>query len=190
MYKEAKTIEAATYLLSKLTGPGEAVPYIKLIKLLYLADREQVKNKGRTISGDSYWSLKCGPILSDTLNAIKGLDPHWMPYVGVDLEARVVWLKAQAQPSDMSRADRDVLDKIVAQFGHLPWQELVDFTHELPEWKRPDGQVKRRRIYLVDIARAVGHSEERVHAIVEGDKEKETVRQFLGQFKPNAKVHA
>jgi uncharacterized phage-associated protein len=188
MYREAKTIEAATYILSKIEAAGEAVPYIKLIKLLYLADREQVLRSGRTISGDTHWSLKCGPILSDTLNAIKGRDDRWLPFIGVDLDAKVVWLKKQAQPSEMSRADCSVLDDIVERFGHLPWQDLVEHTHALPEWHKPDGRVKRSRIYLADIARAVGHGPERVDAILRAEKERQEMRGVMDWFRAPARA--
>jgi hypothetical protein len=149
-----------------------------------------VHKKGRTISGDTHWSLKCGPILSHTLNAIKGLDPDWTPFIGVDLDAKVVWLKELAKPAELSRSDRETLDSVVETFGHLPWEELVQYTHRLPEWKKPEGQVKRRRIYLEDIARAVGHTDDRIRAIVEGDREKAVVRGFLSQFKAPTKAHA
>ncbi len=44
--------------------------YMKLIKLLYLADREALARWGRPITTDSYVSMKHGPVLSEVLNLI------------------------------------------------------------------------------------------------------------------------
>jgi len=46
--------------------------YLKLMKLLYLADRESMRRNGRPISGDRYVSMDHGPVLSQTLNLING----------------------------------------------------------------------------------------------------------------------
>jgi uncharacterized phage-associated protein len=179
MYREERTIEAATYLLAQSSEIGEAVPYIKLIKLLYLADREHILTFGSTITGDDHWSLPYGPILSHTLSAIKSSDKNWMPFVGVDLDAKVIWLKEQAKPAQLSRADRSSLDKVSRDFGHMGWEELVEYTHGLSEWKKPVGNTKRTRIYLGDIARGLGLSEERIAAILALDQERNEIHPFI-----------
>jgi len=38
--------------------------YLGLLKLLYLADRDALKEIERPITGDRYFSLKNGPVLS------------------------------------------------------------------------------------------------------------------------------
>ena len=45
--------------------------YTKLIKLLYLADREALKHWDTTISKDSYSCLNKGPVLSNLYDLIK-----------------------------------------------------------------------------------------------------------------------
>ncbi len=44
--------------------------YMKLIKLLYLADREALARWGRPITTDTYVAMKHGPVLSYILNLI------------------------------------------------------------------------------------------------------------------------
>ena len=46
--------------------------YTKLIKELYFSDREALRTKGFSITGDIYYSMKKGPVLSNLLNLIKG----------------------------------------------------------------------------------------------------------------------
>ncbi|MCX6361017.1 MAG: Panacea domain-containing protein [Armatimonadetes bacterium] len=179
MYLQRKSIEAAAYLLSKLGGE---MPYIKLIKLLYLADREQVRRRGRTLSGDTHWSLSYGPVLELTLNSIKGNDPAWHEYIRTDATARVSWLVALPEVREMSQADTEVLDDTVASFGHLHWMELVDYTHTLPEWKEPRTG-SRRRIYFHDIAAAVGHSPATVARLVAAQGERAAVQPLLDHLR-------
>ena len=46
--------------------------YMKLIKLLYLADREALLRWGRPITFDAYVSMDRGPVLSSVLDLING----------------------------------------------------------------------------------------------------------------------
>ena len=172
MYRKRKTIEAAAYLLAKADGE---MPYIKLVKLLYLADREQIRQRGRSISGDSHWSLKYGPVLEHTLDAIRHGDSEWGEVTQTDLEAKVISLRAEVPACELSRADCQVLDQVYAEFGSMKWPQLVDHTHGLAEWVPTSG---RRRISLRDIAKAVGHSDERIAEILEADRERAEIERL------------
>jgi uncharacterized phage-associated protein len=66
-FDESKATEAAAFLLSR---SDQTMNYMKLIKLLYLADREALIRWGRPISTDRYVSMKHGPVLSNVLNLI------------------------------------------------------------------------------------------------------------------------
>jgi hypothetical protein len=79
-----------------------------------------------------------------------------------------------------------VLDEVVERFGHLPWQHLVEYTHGLPEWRKPDGHANRSRIYLEEIARAVGHGPDRVKAIGLAEKERQAMQGVMDSFRAHA----
>ena len=68
-FNEAKATQAAACLL-KLRG-GQ-MSYLKLVKLLYLADREALLRWDRPITTDRYVSMDNGPVLSRVLNLING----------------------------------------------------------------------------------------------------------------------
>ena len=60
--------------------------YMKLIKLLYLADRKRLLERGRPITFDTYYSLPHGPILSRTKELIDdgpspGADSLWLKHI-------------------------------------------------------------------------------------------------------------
>jgi hypothetical protein len=57
-FDEQKATAAAGVLLKKC--PGRRMKYIRLLKLLYIADRESLRNRGRPIVGDRYISMKKG----------------------------------------------------------------------------------------------------------------------------------
>ena len=71
-FNEAKATQAAARLLR---NRGGRMSYMKLIKLLYLADREALARWGRPITTDSYVSMKHGPVLEwESLNLITDPD--------------------------------------------------------------------------------------------------------------------
>lgn len=49
---------------------GGASKLLKLIKLMYLSDRESMRRHGYPISFDNFVSMEHGPVLSRTLNLI------------------------------------------------------------------------------------------------------------------------
>lgn len=54
-------IEAIYYILSKLGKMDK----LKLLKLVYLADKYHLIYYGRTITNDDYYAMKHGPIASN-----------------------------------------------------------------------------------------------------------------------------
>ena len=56
-----KTLQAAGVLLSL---DGDRMEQIRLLELLYIADRELLAETGRTITGDRAVAMRHGPVLS------------------------------------------------------------------------------------------------------------------------------
>ena len=69
MFSEQRVAQMAAYLLQKRGG---RMAYIKLLKLLYLTDREAMMKWGESISGDCFVSMPHGPVLSQTYDLIRG----------------------------------------------------------------------------------------------------------------------
>src|SRR5688572_11252679 len=65
-----RTAQAAGILLQ--AEEGHRMKYIRLLKLLYVADRESIKQTGFPITGDDVYAMKKGPVLSTTYNLLKG----------------------------------------------------------------------------------------------------------------------
>ena len=130
------------------------MPYIKLIKLLYLADRQALIDTGLPITGDRMMSLDYGPVLSRTLDQITlGAPPEpsdslpWFEYVTPPEDYNVSARKAP-ESDLLSEYEIEVLQAVYEQFGGMNRWALVQYTHTLPEWHDPGAFVSSGLIQL------------------------------------------
>lgn len=137
-FREEKATEAAAHLLR---ARGGQMSYMKLLKLMYLADREALLRLGRPITFDAYVSMKNGPVLSRTYALISEGPPPAVSSVWDECisrpQAYSVTLQRDCEPIHLSRAELALLTEIFQEFGHRNRWELVDFCHTLPEWRDP-----------------------------------------------------
>jgi uncharacterized phage-associated protein len=161
MFNERKVAQVAAFFLDKRGG---RMCHLKLMKLLYLADREAMRRYGAPISGDRMVAMPHGPVLSMTLDHMDGhLDPSpggWDGWIA-DRENHDLCLKRPTSRDaldELSEADIDVLEAIWAQFGHMSRWELRDYTHKYcSEWRDPNGSSSP--IHYEDVFIALGWSE-------------------------------
>lgn len=148
LYNEKKAAQAAAFFL---LSAQEAMPIVKLMKLLYLAERRSYEKYGQPMVGDRLVSMPHGPVLSQTLNHLNGMLPScdggWDSWMS-DRAGHLVALAQQVPPVSMngllelSDADAEILTEIWDSFGHMTEWELRDYTHDhCPEWKDPDGSM-------------------------------------------------
>ena len=163
MFNERKAAQMAAFLLGQ-TKDGK-MSHLKLMKLLYLADREAVRVFGRPISGDRLVSMPHGPALSQTLNLMDGdveSGPGgWEQWIS-DKENHDLSLRAPLDLTaldELAPAERDVLANVWQQFGHMSKWEIRDWTHDnCAEWDDPKGS--SYPIPFRKLAQAVGFNEE------------------------------
>lgn len=163
-FNERKATQAAGLLLQLRGGK---MSYMKLIKLLYLADREALLQWGRPITTDRYVSMNRGPVLSRILDlATDGEDPGapsiWANHIG-EPSGYEVRLQSDAGRDELSDAEVELLHKIFQAYGNKSRWEMVDLTHTLPEWKNPQGGAIP--ITYRDILKAGGKTELEIAAI-------------------------
>jgi uncharacterized phage-associated protein len=163
-FNERKATQAAACLLQLRGGK---MSYMKLIKLLYLADREALLRWGRPITTDRYVSMNRGPVLSGVLDlATDGEDPNspsiWANHIGEPANYEVQ-LKSDAGQDELSEVEIELLKKVFQEHGNKNRWELVELTHKLPEWKNPQGSAIP--IAYRDILKAGGKTELEITAI-------------------------
>jgi uncharacterized phage-associated protein len=129
---------------------------LKVVKLLYFADKHSLLSHGQPIIGDVYYCMQWGPVPSYSLNEINAAlsrsevpltelpKPNWFADVvhikkslfnsNPKFEAN---LKAYSE-SVFSTSELESLRHTVAVYGHKTAKELVDLTHKEPTWKIPN----------------------------------------------------
>lgn len=166
-FNEHKVAQMAAYLLQK---PGGRMPHLKLMKLMYLADREAYDRLGRPISGDRAVSMPHGPVLSQTLNLMDGdvesAPDGWCHWIS-DKENNELSLNRAVDRTalgELSDAEIEILDHVYAKYGHMGKWQIRDFSHTLPEWADPQGS--SLPISTQDIFKALGKGAEAITGMV------------------------
>ena len=185
VFDERRAAQAAARLLH---GHGGSMPCIKLIKLLYLADREALIETGVPITGDRFISMRHGPVLMRVLSLIKddipAPDSIWHGYVECrDFDAHLV---GRADDDWLSKCNRDTLDGIFEVYGCRKEWDVVAHTQALPEWSDPGKGAFP--IDLEDILRYSGYSEEAIQAVAEQAEAAWSMHNALKQLK-GTEVH-
>jgi uncharacterized phage-associated protein len=158
-----KTIQAICLLLK--ATQRDRLEYISILKLLYIADRESLAERGAPITGDVPVAMKNGPVLSAVYSLIhrnreKDL-PLWLKYLhreDYDLEVR-----GDPGTDLLSRYEERKLTEVAQRYTNHSWRELVRVTHDFEEWKinNPgDEGVNVLPISIDDILRAVGRADQ------------------------------
>jgi uncharacterized phage-associated protein len=166
MFSEIKTTQMAAYLLKK---QGGRMAYLKMLKLLYLAEREAMAKWGESMSGDMFVSMPHGPVMSETYDLIIGdSQGYWNELIkgeaGYELS-----LARNIETEDLEElcpAEIKIMDKVFDEFGKMGKWEIRDYTHDhCPEWQDPYGSsypIKPESIF-----RAMGKTEEQIKKLTQ-----------------------
>jgi len=179
-FREKKAAQAAAYLLKKHSNE---MYYLSLIKLLYLADRQALINRGLPITGDRLVSMDKGPVLSTVLDLLTmelepGLDGQtWREYVSEPARWKVKGQKSEPEAGELSEYEIGILDGIDAEFGSMDRFALSRLLHDLPEWEDPHGS--SRPIDPAEILRHAGKSPEEIAEIADRADQLAFMRKLL-----------
>jgi uncharacterized phage-associated protein len=163
-FNEAKATQAAAFFL-KLRG-GQ-MHYIKLIKLLYLADREALIRWGLPFTTDRHVSMDHGPVVSRILNLITDDRPKpvWSKYISAPMGEYEIKLLNDAPTDLLSKAEEALMTEIFETYGHRNRWDLIDnVMHKLPEWRNPCGTSVP--ISFREILEAEGEEDADIRAII------------------------
>ena len=132
---------AATGYLCELNGGS--IDMLKCIKMLYIADRKALVEWHRPITGDTFWSLENGPIVSRIYDLIRGKigGPEMEIWRAVfnPKEGDTVSVKPGVNPNTkpLSQREKEALEEAYARIQPLSIGEVIDLVHKFPEWKDP-----------------------------------------------------
>lgn len=153
IFDEGKAAEAASYILS--LGNGE-MNYMKLIKLLYIADRISLSRYFYPITTDCYFSLKLGPVTSNILDCINHADerPLNTPWnESIERSGRYsIKLRKPFRQYYTSAEELDTLKEVFDIYRDDSQFDLSEISHTFPEWSNPGDS--RKPISIEDILQA------------------------------------
>jgi len=133
---------------------------LRLLKLLYIADRESLRETGSPIIGTKPIAMENGPLHSDAYDIVKGSRwdaETWAEFLHKDGDE--VFVIKSPGVLNLSRHEIDTLTETVDRYRDKNEWDLVKITHEFDEYKRnkPEpGGPKARAIPMEDIIDAVG----------------------------------
>lgn len=159
MFNKIKASQLAAFFAKE---EGGKINYMKLIKLMYLAERTVLLRDGYLMVADDLFFLPHGPILSRSLDMMKYAplsEDAWTELFN-GTEGYDVSLKT----TQLSRDDFDRLSDSEFAVANEIWDEfklydqfrLEAYTHMLPEWNDPG--TGRLPISIKDMACRLGFS--------------------------------
>lgn len=138
-FDERKAADAAAFLLQ---FHGGTMNHMRLIKLLYAAERESLNRFNRPIVGDRYVSMDHGPVVSRIYDLIKEQNefPAWAVLIERVPPTEVQLLTDELRLGSLSGADIDVLKAVSKRYEGMDQFQIRDAMHrEFGEWKDPSG---------------------------------------------------
>lgn len=162
MVETSAIIEAVHFILNKIG----ATDRIKLIKLVYLADKYHLTRYGRSVTHDVYFAMERGPVgstLKDVLafNEI-ALNSHEYNYASQLIEQIDPHTFKAKEPDEvpeydmLSETDIEALEFVIKHFGGKDQWELSEYTHKYPEWYNyadifKEGRARRAKIKIEEL---------------------------------------
>lgn len=173
VYNPTKAAQLVAFFAMK--SPEKRINHLKLAKLVYLADRENLERFGFPILDEQRVSMKYGPVNSSTLNMISGvtrdINGGWSKFVAEKVGNFVPLARADLTEDDLdelSEAELSTLEAVWEKFGQFSGGNLVNYTHNsdnVPEWEDPEvSGIGAKDIALESILTSVGVSAPAEHA--------------------------
>lgn len=141
MFDVNKVLQIILFFAKKENHTGN-IKYIKILKLLFLADKLYLKKYWKTISWDVYMAMKLWPVASHTLNVIKEPERFWEleeeieKTIKINPDDRTLTALKDVDYDYFSELELEVLEKIYEVFWTYKWSELVDICHTYNEWAK------------------------------------------------------
>ncbi|MGL4944321.1 MAG: Panacea domain-containing protein [Thermoguttaceae bacterium] len=132
-----ESLEAAGLFLQLAGG---RMRFIRLIKLLYIADRVCLEMEARTITGDKVCAMPHGPVLNTVYSLIKGREYRsqiWQHFIKT--EGHEVYINNDPGVGYLCRFEKELIANV---YNENKNKDVVRLSHTFPEWKKYENQLK------------------------------------------------
>ncbi|MGB8356538.1 MAG: Panacea domain-containing protein, partial [Chthoniobacteraceae bacterium] len=150
---------------------GGKADYLRIIKLIYLADRDSIIKRGVPIVGGKYYSMRKGPVIGEVMCFVNQMSaPGWREYI-TPRSGNTINLLKVPEYSSLSPAELEILDAVVAEHLEQSTDDLVKWCHQFCNEYEHVGFFKRKDIVVENILRAGGKTSETIHRVVKQSEE-------------------
>jgi uncharacterized phage-associated protein len=144
--------------------------YMRLLKLLYLAERECLRDSGQPLTGSPVVAMKRGPVLDEVYALIRNqhpMTPAWSRFFHVDHYHLV--MDCDPGIGKLTRFLTSKLSDVAERHRNDDEWAMVEFSHTLPEWIKNNPGDSCRPISVRDILEAIGRIDQ-MDRIIEHDR--------------------
>ncbi len=146
IFNYKKATQALNYLAQQ---EGGKINKMKVLKLIYFADRYHLRKYGRLITNDNYLAMQYGPVPSSVKDIAESHDflddtvkVYSLQFIQ-PINNLVLESIAEVDRDILSESDLEALQFAWDNFGHLTQFQLAKLTHSYPEWLRHEDDVAR-----------------------------------------------
>jgi uncharacterized phage-associated protein len=174
---DRKATDAVARLIEK---SGADVDFLRISKLIYLADRKSIVTRGSPIVGGRYFSMRKGPAISEVMDFVKCRNaPGWKQIIS-PRHGRVLNLLQKPKYESLTQAEIEILDAVVAEHFNRSTDDLVDWCHaNCPEYEEVPF-FKSKPISVTSILKAASKSDAQIEKIAARAEELSELQELLG----------
>lgn len=122
-----KSTQAVARLICK---SGGSVDYLRIAKLIYLADRKSIERRGIPIVGGKYFSMQKGPTISEIMNFVGRRNaPGWKEAIS-PRHGNTIRLQKAPSFSGLSPSELEILDSTLTEHSQRSTEQLVKWCHD------------------------------------------------------------
>lgn len=169
----------ATQAVARLIhASGQAIDYLRISKLIYLADRESICSREIPIVGGHYYSMRLGPTIGEVMTFVNTRKaPDWKDTIKPRIGNKVGLLHAPRFDA-LSDSELAILDSVVEFHSRRTTEELVDWCHaHCPEFEQVSQG--RRPIEVETILKSFKKSGKEIQKIIQKAKQIEELDDLL-----------
>jgi uncharacterized phage-associated protein len=174
-----KAVQAAGVILR---AEGKRTTRLRLLKLLYIAERKCLQQTGRQLIGGKLVAMDHGPLHSDILDLINGVhrdEPLWSRYFTAH-GPREVELTDEPEVGRLSKFETELLVGVSQMHEHCHDFALSELTHEFDEWAQSFHAGTSTPIPLELLVRTVCQPEY-VEQVIQDMKDKAVFDEFFSE---------
>ena len=137
-------IQKIVQSFSVLQEEVKTTNYTKLLKLLFFADRYHIRHYGYLYTCDDYYALQRGPIGTQSKDILvkdsfyyDNIPNESKSYLDNSIEILDICNRQIHESKRVfSKSEEKALEFSISIFGKFDYKNLINLTHDYPEWKR------------------------------------------------------